>query len=140
MVRVVEEWDLRQGRRRDRHFRELLASGALDDGALRALRGDPDVAATAEWVALQSARLLVVPHEGVRVFPAFQFDRHGELRSELADPVAPLQRAGLRPWQTRSWLVSPTGRLSGGVPSNMVRSDPVRAARAVQRLIDDLVG
>jgi hypothetical protein len=125
---------------REAHFRELIASGVHDVESLRGLRGDESAAATAAWVAEQGARLLVVPLGDVPVFPAFQFDERGELRPALSGHVRSLQDAGLSPWRAWSWLVSPTGRLSGGVPAEMVVSHPGRAAKAVQRMVDQLLG
>jgi hypothetical protein len=129
-----------QRRWRDEHFRELIASGVHDVESLRVLRGDATVAVMLVWVRRQGARLLVVPLNGVPVFPTFQFDDRGELRAELSGHVEALQEADFSPWQTSSWLVSPTGQLSSGVPAEMVVSHPVRAAKAVQRMLDQVRG
>ncbi|KQX74494.1 hypothetical protein [Aeromicrobium sp. Root472D3] len=125
---------------RERHFRELVASGVHDAESLRLLRHDVSKAVTAAWVAEQGSRLLVVPLGGGQAFPAFQFDERGELRTEVSGHVKALREADLGPWQTWSWLVSPSGSLSGGVPAEMAASHPVRAAKAVQRMVDQLLG
>lgn len=102
------------------------------------LRGDANVVATVAWVRRQGVRVLVVPLDGVGVLPTFQFNARGSLRPELAELVEALQSAGLGPWQTWSFMVSSTGRLSGGMPALVAESDPARAARAVQRMVEYL--
>jgi hypothetical protein len=91
-------------------------------------------------VRRQGVRVLVVPLDGVGVLPTFQFDARGSLRPELAELVEALQSALLGSWRTWSFLVSSNGRLSGGTPVLVAVSEPARAARAVQRMVEDLRG
>lgn len=140
MATAMDDAATEQRNRREELFRQLVATGVRDVESLRVLRGDRDAAATSAWVRAQGDRLLSVWLDSAEVYPAFQFDERGELRVELREHVEALRAAGMKPLSTWSWLVFPTGRLSGGVPADMVVTHPVRAARAVQRMVDELRG
>jgi hypothetical protein len=75
--------------------------------------------------ALQQAgkSVLAINVDGQVVYPAFQFTDQGALRDEITTLIEVLQVAGLGPWQTWTWLVEPTGMLSGEVPVELVFTD-----------------
>lgn len=106
----------------------LLSSATLDYAGLGALRGASENATRfAVHKAAERAALLVVPHDGGTLIPAFQFDAVGEVRAELAPVLEPLLSATMDPWQVWSWLTQPAGLLGGDVPEQLVR-DPEEAA------------
>jgi hypothetical protein len=111
----------------------LLDSGALDQAALRALRGDTDADATQAWVLQQGTALLAVSGPQGKVYPAFQFTEAGDVRPELAPHVATLQDSGVTPWITWRWLTEPASLLSGEIPHEVMVTDPRRAATATER-------
>lgn len=112
----------------------LLATGAYDVGQLCSLRNDPGVRATENMIEEAGNPVLVISVDGVVVYPAFQFDDRGEFRDELSPLIEVLRAAGLGAWQTWSWLVEPTGMLSGRVPVEMIFTEPGRALDAAKRL------
>ena len=116
-----------QLRRRAQVRAALLASPAHTYASLATVRGASENATRfAVHKAAERGALLVVPHEGGVLVPAFQLDDAGELRAELAPVLAPLLAARMDPWQVWSWLTQPAGLLGGAVPHEAVR-DPDEA-------------
>lgn len=102
----------------------LLASPTHTYASLAALRGGSENAARfAVHKAAERHALLVVPHDGGVLVPAFQLTDAGELRTELAAVLEPLLSAGMDPWQVWAWLTQPAGLLGGQVPQEAARDD-----------------
>jgi hypothetical protein len=113
---------------------QLLTTGAFDIGQLCALRNDPGTQTTEAALQQAGKSVLAINVDGQVVYPAFQFTDQGAPRDEIAAVIEVLQVAGLGPWQTWSWLVEPTGMLSGEVPVELVFTEPSRVTEAVARL------
>lgn len=92
------------------------------------------------WVARARERgeLFTVKVGGQVVIPAVQLTADGLLDQQVVRLVKPLLVADLDPWSSWAWLCTPTGLLSGDVPSEAVRSNPLRALRAASRYADEL--
>lgn len=124
-----------QLRREARVRAELLAGGWLDYAGLGERRGtSADAARFAVHKAAERGAVLLVPHDGGVLVPAFQLDDDGEVREELLPVLEPLLTAGLDPWRTWIWLTQPAALTGGQVPHEAAR-DPeeqplVRAAAA----------
>lgn len=112
----------------------LLATGAFDVDQLGSLRNDPSVRATKHMIEQAGNAVLAVAVDDAVVYPAFQFDDRGVPRDEISNLIELLQASGLGAWQTWSWLVEPTGMLSGGVPVEMIFTEPGRTMNAAMRL------
>lgn len=117
-----------QLRRQARVRSALLASPTHTYASLAAVREASENATRfAVHKAAERGALLVVPHEGGVLVPAFQLDASGELRAELGAVLSPLLAARMDPWAVWSWLTQPAGLLGGAVPHEAVR-DPEEAA------------
>ncbi|MEV5000367.1 hypothetical protein [Nocardioides sp. LML1-1-1.1] len=117
-----------QLRRQARVRTTLLASPTHTYASLAAVRDASENATRfAVHKAAERGALLVVPHEGGVLVPAFQLDAAGELRAELGAVLSPLLAARMDPWAVWSWLTQPAGLLGGAVPHEAVR-DPEEAA------------
>ena len=117
-----------QLRRQARVRSALLASPTHTYAGLAAVRGASENATRfAVHKAAERGALLVVPHEGGVLVPAFQLDDSGELRAELGAVLSPLLAARMDPWAVWSWLTQPAGLLGGAVPHEAVR-DPEEAS------------
>jgi hypothetical protein len=125
---------LQQSKRLATHRNALLATPFHTYTSLSEQR-DSSESNTRTWVARrrQAHKLFTVDHDGRTLIPAFQFDEHGELRTELAPLLAALAQRGVRDWSLWTWLTSPTSFLSGEVPERIATTDPARALRAAQR-------
>lgn len=125
---------LEQSKRLATHRNRLLATPLHTYASLSEQRGSSE-SNTRTWVARrrQAHKLFTVGHDGRTLIPAFQFDDHGELRTELAPILAVLAQGGVRDWSLWTWLTSPTSFLSGEVPETVATTDPARALRAAQR-------
>lgn len=111
-----------QLRRQARVRAQLLAGEWHTYAGLAGLRSTSENAARfAVHKAAQRHGLLVVPHEGGTIVPAFQLTEDGELRPELGAVLEPLLAAGMDPWQVWGWLTQPAGLLGGGVPHELAR-------------------
>jgi len=113
-----------QLRRQARVRAALLASPTHTYATLARVRGVSENAARfAVHKAAERGALLVVPHDGGVVVPAFQLTAEGELRPELAPVLEPLLAAAMDPWQVWAWLTQPAGLLGGRVPEQAVRDE-----------------
>ncbi|MCR1785526.1 hypothetical protein KVF89_23510 [Nocardioides carbamazepini] len=111
-----------QLRRRAEVRAGLLASPTHTYASLAEVRGVSENAARfAVHKAAERGALLVVPHDGGVLVPAFQLDEDGELRPELAAVLEPLLASTMDPWQVWTWLTQPAGLLGGLVPHEAVR-------------------
>lgn len=106
----------------------------LDVTALSALRGDSGSEVTERWLRQMQDRVLVVQVLDGPMYPKFQFTADGELAEQVSVHVQTLRRAGLGPNQVWSFLTEQAGLLSGAVPVELIRSNPDRVTKAVQRL------
>lgn len=127
----VSPASLRQATREAAHRQRLLQTPTYTYEELRQLRGDGSVQTTRTAVSrmLSRGQAFTVQVSGRRVVPAFLLTEDGSPRPELAPLVRPLREAGIGAWQMWTWLTSPTGLLSGGVPAQMA-FDPETAGRA----------
>lgn len=125
---------LSQSKRLATHRNALLATPSHTYTSLSEQR-DSSESSTRTWVARrrQAHKLFTVDHDGRTLIPAFQFDEHGRLRTELAPILTVLAEGGVRDWSLWTWLTSPTSFLSGEVPERIATTDPARALRAAQR-------
>ena len=91
--------------------------------------------ATRQWVlrARGNRKLFSVEHNGRTLVPAVCLSDKLELRPELRDTIAVLLDAGEDGWALWAWLTSPSGWLSGQVPSDVAPSEPGRVAEAARR-------
>ncbi|MCZ2826011.1 MULTISPECIES: hypothetical protein [unclassified Modestobacter] len=117
------------------HRARLLATEVFTYDTLQRLRGDRQASSTRTWVARTCAarELFTLTHDGQTIVPAFQFAADKSLRPELRPLLEALAVGGVDGWQLWTWLTSPSGLLSGGVPHEVVRTQPKRALRAAQR-------
>nr|WP_300145163.1 hypothetical protein [Propionicimonas sp.] len=139
----VSPASLRQATREAAHRQHLLQTPTYTYEDLRLLRGDTSVQATRTAVSRMVAKraLFTVPVANRRVVvPAFLLNDEGRPRPELAPVLAPLMDAGAGPWQIWTWLTSPTGLLSGGVPAALAvdAEEAPRAAAAARRFAASL--
>ncbi|MDQ6526333.1 hypothetical protein RB608_22120 [Nocardioides sp. LHD-245] len=111
-----------QLRRRAQVRAGLLASPTHTYASLAEVRGVSENAARfAVHKAAERGALLVVPHDGGVLVPAFQLGDDGELRPELAAVLEPLLASTMDPWQVWTWLTQPAGLLGGLIPHEAAR-------------------
>jgi hypothetical protein len=86
---------LSQSKRLATHRNVVLATPFHTDTSLSEQR-DSSESNTRTWVARrrQAHKLFTVDHDGRTLIPAFQFDEHGKLRTELAPLLAALVPGG----------------------------------------------
>lgn len=100
----------------------LLASPTHTYASLAAVRGVSENAARfAVHKAAERGSLLVVPHDGDVLVPAFQLTDAGELRPELGPVLEPLLASAMDAWQVWTWLTQPAALLGGQVPHEAAR-------------------
>ena len=111
-------------RRESRVRAALLDGGWLDYAGVGRLRGVSENAARfALHKAAEHYAVLLVPHEGATLVPAFQLADDGQVRAELLGVIEPLLAGGVDPWRAWVWLTTPAGLLGGAVPYQAAR-DP----------------
>lgn len=102
----------------------LLSSPTHTYAGLAQIRGVSENAARfAVHKAAERGALLVVPHEGAVLVPAFQLTDAGELRPELGAVLEPLLTSAMDPWQVWAWLTQPAALLGGLVPHEAARDE-----------------
>jgi hypothetical protein len=129
-----------QARPLEAQRRRLMTTGWLTLTELAARRSEADVAATGGWVAAQRLDRALIALEapnGTIGVPAFQVTDDGQPRRELRPLLEVLLGAGIGGWAAWTWLTSPTGLLSGGVPERLAVADPGRALRAATQFAAD---
>lgn len=124
-----------QARRLARQRDRLLATGAYTTLALQALRDDNAASATRTWLARRRAadELFTVTHDGSTLVPAFQLDREGRPRPELAPALRALAPAQLGGWAIWTWFTAGSAWLGGTAPVGLLDTDPERVAVAAER-------
>jgi hypothetical protein len=92
------------------------------------------------WVSRERDKgtIFTVKVGGQTIMPAIQFTPEGQLNKSVADIVRLLLEAGLDGWSLWAWLSSPTGLLSGEVPSDVAETNPARALTAARRFAGEL--
>lgn len=111
-----------QLRRRAQVRAGLLASPTHTYASLAEVRGVSENAARfAVHKAAERGALLVVPHDGGVLVPAFQLGDDGQVRPELTAVLEPLLASTMDPWQVWTWLTQPAGLLGGLVPHEAAR-------------------
>lgn len=100
----------------------LLATASHSYASLAEIRGTSENATRFDvHKAAERRALLVVPHDGGTLVPAFQLDAAGELRAELGPVLEPLLASTMDAWQVWAWLTQPAGLLGGAVPHEAAR-------------------
>jgi hypothetical protein len=92
------------------------------------------------WVSRrrEKGELFTVELQGRTLIPSVQLTADGGLDAAIAQLSRTLLEAGLGSWELWTWLTSPTGRLSGDVPAQVVRTNARRANAAAARHADEL--
>ncbi|NHA01061.1 hypothetical protein G5V59_17385 [Nocardioides sp. W3-2-3] len=121
-----------QLRRRAQVRAALLASATHTYASLAAVRGASENATRfAVHKAAERGALLVVPHEGGVLVPAFQTRRRRRACGRsLGAVLSPLLAARMDPWAVWTWLTQPAGLLGGAVPHEAARDPEEPADRA----------
>jgi len=85
-------------------------------------------ALAARW--RKEGRIFGVPYRGHTLYPAFQFDEHGNLRPAIAEVLAALPRERMGDWEIALWWTAANGRLGGARPVDLLdrESEPIVAA------------
>jgi uncharacterized LabA/DUF88 family protein len=124
-----------QARRTADVRRALLDTTAYTLEELKEVRGDAFIALTKTRLARQrNDREVIAVTSGDRLLiPAFQFGPGATPRVELQPLIATLFADGVDEWSVWSWLTSPSDLLSGGVPEEVVGTDPESVRRAAEQ-------
>ncbi|WP_188894367.1 hypothetical protein [Microlunatus endophyticus] len=143
LIEVMAEADLdltppaaiEQARKQADRRRRLLASPVYTNETLGELLGHSQPSTTRTWVSRKKAerRLFTVKIGNQVIIPAFQLNAEGKPRAELAPILDALLGAGVDGWTLWTWLVVGTPLLSGGVPVDLMSTEPTRVRRAAQR-------
>lgn len=91
-------------------------------------------ALAARW--RKEGRLFGVPYDGQTVYPAFQFDGEGELRTVVADVLERLPTDRMSPWEVALWWTASNGWLRGGRPVDLLDEDDEALVEAAARLAE----
>lgn len=92
-------------------------------------------ALAARW--RKEGRLFGVPYEGQTVYPAFQFDDEGKLRTVVANVLERLPVDRMSPWEIALWWTASNGWLHGRRPVDLLDEDDDSALLdAAQRLAE----
>ena len=118
----------------------LLEEEGFETYATLAALRDSNEKATRMWAARrrEKGELFTVELQGRTLIPAVQLTADGGLDAAIAQLSRTLLEAGLGSWELWTWLTSPTGRLSGDVPAQVVRTNAHRANAAAVRYADEL--
>lgn len=119
------------------HKQRLLAQGAFTYATLADARGAQE-SSVRTWASREKHSVLLLKDGGRTLLPAVQFDDSGQPRREIVELIQTLREVGLDSWQLWSWLVSPTGLLSGRAPAEIAAQAPARTRRAAQRYAGEL--
>lgn len=127
-----------QARRQADHRRALLATPVYTYETLGELLGHSNASTTRTWVSRKRAAnlLFTVKVDNQVIIPAFQLDAEGEPRKDLAVILDTLLSVGVDGWALWTWLVVGTPLLSGGVPVELVETEPKRVQVAAERFAD----
>lgn len=140
-IPLVSEATQKQAKRTAKaRVRLINDAGVATYKSLAGMRGTGEGGARS-WVnRLRRDNLLfTVEAGGKTLVPLVQLTADGQLDELISDRlVKPLLSTGMEPWSLWSWLTSPTGLLSGGVPAAVVRTEANRVDRAVERRAADL--
>ncbi|MEZ5377290.1 MAG: hypothetical protein R2733_12360 [Acidimicrobiales bacterium] len=137
----IDELAADNERRLTEVYARLMALGHHRAQDLAAHRGEK-LEATQRWLdeAEQDNRLFAVEVDGELVVPASLLDP--ELR-EIAEWHAVLEVVHQfrgPGWPRWTWIDLPNGWLDGGVPSEIIQSDPQAVLRAAKRKLESLRG
>jgi hypothetical protein len=91
-------------------------------------------ALAARW--RKEGRLFGVPYQGQTVYPRFQFDDDGELRTVVADVLAHLPVDRMSPWEVALWWTASNGWLRGRRPVDLLDGDGEALVEAATRLAE----
>ena len=108
---------------------ELLEKGWPDARRVAELAGLPSESTAYAIKARARGALLGVWSAPLRdfVYPDFQFDRSGSLRTDIAELLAVLPNEGDRGgWRRAFWLYSPHALLDGQTPADVFAKAPIR--------------
>lgn len=124
-----------QARRLSALRASLLRQGALSTAAIAEARGITANNAR-QWISRhrRSQRLFTVTHEGETLVPTFLLDQGLEPKPAATAAITALREAGEDGWGLWAWFASPSVWLGGGVPAEVLDTDPERVVRsALQR-------
>jgi hypothetical protein len=91
-------------------------------------------ALAARW--RKEGRLFGVPYEGQTVYPTFQFDAEGNLRTVVADVLERLPIDRMSPWEVALWWTASNGWLRGRRPVDLLDEEDGALLDAAQRLAE----
>lgn len=117
---------------------ELLEEHWPDDYCVAELIGVPRCVDAKKYVAHARAegRLLGVwsARDSKFIYPVFQFDQYGKLRSEVAQLLSILPNINDRGgWRRAFWLYSPHALLDGVSPAESFANEPARVLEAARQ-------
>lgn len=127
--------------RRTAALRErLLADEGFETYASLAELRNSNIKATRTWVGRHRDKHQIFTAEigGKIIIPRVQITDSGELDRRIASLIHPLSEAGLGGWGIWAWLTSPTDRLSGEVPRDVVEQNQARAIKAASRYAQEI--
>jgi hypothetical protein len=91
-------------------------------------------ALAARW--RKEKRLFGVPHQGHTIYPAFQFDDAGQLRTVIGEVLERLPTEHMSAWEVALWWTAPNGWLHGRRPVDLMEGDPGALPPAAARLAE----
>ena len=111
---------------------ELLTSAMVGELGGSAARNASALAS--RWKS--EGRIFAVPNGRADLFPAFQFDAHGQPRPAVAEVIRHLARSS--EWGRALWWNAPSGWLGGRRPRELLDDDPAAVVEAARRAAEPL--
>lgn len=111
---------------------EILTSAAV--GALGGSAARNASALASRWK--KEGRIFSVPSGRTDLYPAFQFDVHGQPRPVVAAVLRHL--AGEHEWARALWWTAPSGWLAGRRPLDVLDAEPAAVVEAARRSAEPL--
>jgi hypothetical protein len=95
-------------------------------------------ATASRWLA--SKRIFTVSHQGVRLYPGFQFGTDGQPRRAIAPVLAAFEPYGLDGWEVALWFTTGSGWLDDERPVDLLTRAPERVTAAAEHAFEEPVG
>ncbi len=111
---------------------ELLTSAMI--GAWRGSSAKNSSAMASRWKS--AGRIFAVPSGRADLYPAFQFDEHGEPRAVIGEVLRHL--AAESDWAKALWWTAPSGWLNGRRPVDVLDTDPQSVVEAARHTAEPL--
>lgn len=128
-----------QARRNAAAREELLSEFGLlssaDIASLAGSRAKNKASLANRWK--QEGRIFSVSHQGLALFPAYQFDEKGQPLPVIAQILSTLGRQS-RGWEFALWFTSSNGWVDGRRPVDLLESEPEEVAQAAEREAEGL--